>query len=127
MPISDTVCVQLVFDKGRTLCLLSKQRPKIKKQLYACRTMLAGCLLVCYPAFGGNRVMAEQLAIQSLGGKARAKKLSKEDRSAIAKNAAEARWEKEGHSKPLPKATHEGILMIGNMEIPCAVLEDGRR
>jgi hypothetical protein len=27
----------------------------------------------------------------------------------------------------LPKATHEGVLHIGDAEIPCAVLEDGRR
>lgn len=69
--------------------------------------------------------MTEKNEIQSLGGKARAEKLSKEDRSAIAKGAALARWEKAG--KVIPKATHEGILMIGDMEIPCAVLENGVR
>jgi len=63
--------------------------------------------------------------IQSLGGKARAEKLSKEDRSAIAKSGAEARWEKAG--KAIPKATHEGILTLGSTEIPCAVLENGMR
>lgn len=68
--------------------------------------------------------MAEQLAIQSLGGTARAKKLSKEDRSAIARTAAEARWDK---GKTLPQATHEGFLELGGMEIPCAVLEGGVR
>jgi hypothetical protein len=67
--------------------------------------------------------MAEQLVIQSLGGTARAKKLSKEDRSSIAKAAAQARWDK---GKPLPQATHEGFLQIG-AEIPCAVLEGGTR
>jgi hypothetical protein len=30
-------------------------------------------------------------------------------------------------SKKLPKATHEGVLNIGNIELPCAVLEDGTR
>lgn len=69
--------------------------------------------------------MTDNSTIQSLGGKARAEKLSKEDRSAIAKDAARARWEKAG--KVLPKATHEGILMIGDMEIPCAVLDNGMR
>lgn len=69
--------------------------------------------------------MEELEGMQSLGGKARAKKLSKEDRSAIAKGAAEARWEKAG--KVIPRATHEGTLTIGDMEIPCAVLEDGTR
>jgi hypothetical protein len=56
------------------------------------------------------------------GGEARAKSLSKEERSAIAKKAAQAR-----HNKPLPKATHKGILKIGDAEIPCFVLNDGRR
>src|SRR5438876_1942180 len=69
--------------------------------------------------------MTDQSEIQSLGGKARAKKLSKEDRTAIAKGAADARWEKAG--KAIPKATHEGIITIGDMEIPCAVLDNGRR
>jgi hypothetical protein len=63
--------------------------------------------------------------IQSMGGKARAKKLSKEERQEIARGAAIARWEKSGVA--IPKATHEGILTIGDMEIPCAVLENGMR
>lgn len=67
--------------------------------------------------------MSEQLTIQSMGGSARAKKLSSEERKEIARIAAEARWEK----KPLPKATHEGFLDIGGIEIPCAVLEGGVR
>jgi len=72
--------------------------------------------------------MAEKTeSIQALGGKARAESLPARDRKAIAQAAAEARWEKAGKLKPLPKATHEGILTIGSIEIPCAVLEDGRR
>lgn len=63
--------------------------------------------------------------IQSMGGQARAEKLSPADRSAIARAAATARWGREG--KSLPKATHEGILTIGDMEIPCAVLDNGMR
>lgn len=63
--------------------------------------------------------------IQSLGGHARASQLTREERSAIAKVGAAARWEKTG--KAIPKATHEGILTIGGMEIPCAVLENGAR
>jgi hypothetical protein len=63
--------------------------------------------------------------IQSLGGQARASQLSQAERSAIAKVGAAARWEKAG--KTVPKATHEGILTIGGMEIPCAVLENGAR
>jgi hypothetical protein len=71
-------------------------------------------------------------SLQSQGGIARAEKLSAEDRSAIARVAAEARWEKEAEHDPnrpvYPKATHVGILKIGpNVEIECAVLEDGTR
>lgn len=55
---------------------------------------------------------------QERGGKMRAESMTKEARSALATVAAAARW---GH----PKATHEGILGIG--EIPCYVLKDGRR
>lgn len=56
------------------------------------------------------------------GGKARAQNLSKEERTAIAKKAAEAK-----HNKPIPSATHKGILKIGDTEIQCFVLDDGRR
>jgi hypothetical protein len=62
----------------------------------------------------------------SKGGDARAHKLSAERRSEIARAAVEARWAKAG-KKPLPKATHEGTLKIGDIEIQCAVLENGQR
>lgn len=62
----------------------------------------------------------------SKGGTARAKKLSPEKRSEIARAAVEARWAKAGR-KPVPQATHTGELQIGNTSIPCAVLEDGTR
>jgi len=54
------------------------------------------------------------------GGFARAKVLTKEERSAIAKKAAAARWD-------MAKATHGGDLTVGGNVIPCAVLEDGTR
>lgn len=53
------------------------------------------------------------------GGKARAAKMTKAQRSVIASVAAESRWGK------LPRATHEGELTIG--DIRCAVLEDKTR
>lgn len=62
----------------------------------------------------------------SKGGTARAKKLSAEKRSEIARAAVEARWAKAG-KKPVPQATHTGELKIGDASIPCAVLEDGTR
>lgn len=61
------------------------------------------------------------------GGKARAAKLSPEDRSAIARQAAEARWATERKGPQPLRAAHEGVLKIGAMEIPCAVLEGGQR
>lgn len=62
--------------------------------------------------------------IQEMGGNARAKKLTKQERSDIAKNAAERRWDK---GKVIPQATHEGFLTLGGIELPCAVLENGKR
>src|ERR1700733_226924 len=62
----------------------------------------------------------------SKGGKARAQKLSPERRREIAQAAVEARWLKAG-KKPLPRASHTGELQLGNITIPCAVLEDGTR
>lgn len=60
--------------------------------------------------------------IASQGGKARAAKLSSDQRSEIAKRAADKRW-----GKDKPKATHAGILKIGEAEINCYVLENGKR
>jgi hypothetical protein len=62
----------------------------------------------------------------SKGGKARAEKLSPQERQAIARSAAEKRWEGKDRSG-LSKATHVGLLHLAEMEIPCAVLNDGRR
>lgn len=61
---------------------------------------------------------------QSKGGKIRAEKLTAEQRHEIASSAAKARW---AEASNLPKATHMGLLKIGEAEIPCAVLSDGTR
>lgn len=61
---------------------------------------------------------------QSKGGKSRAAKLTAEQRHEIASAAAKARW---AEASGLPKATHTGVLKIGEAEIPCAVLSDGTR
>lgn len=58
----------------------------------------------------------------SKGGAARANRLTPAERSESAKAAAEARW-----GKTIVDATHSGELVIGDMHIECAVLEDGRR
>jgi len=63
------------------------------------------------------------------GGLARAKALTPERRSEIARAAVEARWAKEGHVMPV-QATYgapDRPLRIGDIEIPCYVLADGRR
>lgn len=56
------------------------------------------------------------------GGIARAKALSAAERKAIAQKAAASRW-----AGNIPKATHDGVIKLGELEIECAVLEDGRR
>lgn len=50
---------------------------------------------------------------------ARKASLSPSDRSAIARRAALAR-----HDKGLPKAIAEGAIIIGDLQIACAVLDD---
>ncbi len=57
------------------------------------------------------------------GGFARAESLTSEERSKIARQAAKTRWK----DSNLPRATHEGMLTLGDIQIPCAVLADGRR
>ena len=57
---------------------------------------------------------------QSSGGKARADSLTNDRRSEIASKAAQTRWAK-------PKATHRGVLKIGDAKIPCAALSNGKR
>lgn len=58
----------------------------------------------------------------SNGGKARAAKLSPERRREIAIKASQSRK----CLKDVPKATHYGKLRFGDIEVDCAVLEDGR-
>lgn len=57
----------------------------------------------------------------SSGGRARARKLTPERRSEIAREAAESRWGR------MLVATHIGEILIGDQLIACAVLEDGTR
>lgn len=61
------------------------------------------------------------------GGRSRAKRMTKEERSAAARKAALARWGPQMTDDALPRATHSGELSIGDMSFPCAVLDDGRR
>jgi hypothetical protein len=66
------------------------------------------------------------------GGRARANSLSPERRKEIAQKAIKTRWDKHraGADPVIPNATHgspDHPLKIGDIEIPCYVLEDGRR
>ena len=76
----------------------------------------------------------------SKGGRARAASLSAEQRREIARKAVQARWEKAG--KPLvwteppppedegpavPYSLYPGFLRIGDIDLECHVLDDGRR
>ncbi len=68
--------------------------------------------------------MDENVTGKARGGIARAKKLSGEQKSEIARKGALARWEE------APQAVCGSLdrpLRIGETEIPCFVLEDGRR
>lgn len=59
------------------------------------------------------------------GGVARAANLTPEQRSDIARKGALAKKAKQ--QRNLPKADYRGVLKIGDIEIPCCVLNDGRR
>ena len=63
----------------------------------------------------------------ALGGRARAQKLSKQERSQIARQAAVVRWENAG--KDVRRSVFEGELTIAglDMKLWCAVLDDGTR
>lgn len=72
--------------------------------------------------------MKQEPSGKARGGVARAEKLSPKERKEIAKKGAQARWHQ--HIAPvegLPKATHRGELIIGEIKIPCAVLDNGKR
>lgn len=56
------------------------------------------------------------------GGVSRMNKLTPEEKTALSKKAYQERM-----NPSIPKATHSGILKIGEQEIECAVLSDGRR
>lgn len=66
--------------------------------------------------------MTNDVTGRAKGGLARAERLTPEQRADIARKAAAARWAGDG-----VLATHTGTLRIGDIEIECAVLEDGRR
>ncbi len=70
----------------------------------------------------GDASMEGEVTGKAKGARARADSLSPEERRAIAKKAARARWD-----GPKLKATHEGAITLGGIKISCAVLSDGQR
>jgi hypothetical protein len=70
--------------------------------------------------------MGDEITGKARGGKARAEKLTPDERKEIAQKAASARWSNVDREN-LPRATHRGELNIDGTFIPCAVLENGKR
>lgn len=64
---------------------------------------------------------------QSKGGRARAKALPTHKRREIAIRAANARWAKLIDPNSIPRASHQGLMPIGDVEVEVYRLEDGRR
>ena len=65
--------------------------------------------------------------IGSKGGKARSASLSDEERKAIARHAVESRWQRQDQPSDIPRSPYTGTVVIGDLDLPCAVLGDGRR
>lgn len=69
--------------------------------------------------------MVDSDGAKKRAGLARAESMTASERKALASRAAHARWKKVKDS--IVVATHEGEWKLGDLRIPCAVLEDGRR
>ena len=76
-------------------------------------------------------MMPDDETPQAAGGHRRAEVLSPADRKKIASDAAKARWNKpatdQGTAVALPVALYRGVLPIGDLELDCAVLDNGTR
>jgi hypothetical protein len=64
---------------------------------------------------------------QSKGGVARARHLTSERRREIAVRAAQKRWANLTDPNNLPRASHRGLMPIGDVEVEVYRLHDGRR
>lgn len=74
-----------------------------------------------------STVILMKASPQQQGGKARANKLTSEQRSQIAHQAAKARWSRVSDPDRLPEAETAGHLKIGDVELDVYVLDDRRR
>lgn len=70
-----------------------------------------------------DRIDSEAATGRAKGGIARAAKLTPAQRKEIAERASRARW----GADVVPTAEYVGSLKLGDLDIPCAVLPDGRR
>jgi hypothetical protein len=100
---------------------LGRRFASIKKRL---TRMLASCQMQA-PGFGDASMTSEGEVGKAKGGRARALALSSEQRKAIAQKAAEARWKSKALNAEF--GSPDRPLVIGSVEIPCYVLEDGTR
>src|SRR5580693_1295590 len=95
-----------------------------------------------FPTTASEGAKAMSALGASKGGKARANTMTPQERSEVARNAVRARWAKAGklkeqkpdqpaltepESPELPFSMFRGNLNLGNLEIECHVLNDGRR
>jgi P63C domain len=100
-----------------------------------------------FPQLTSDSAKALSALGASKGGKARANTLTAEERQDIARRAVEARWRKAGKLKPkekkepevaksdsvgivessVPFSMFRGTLKMGDMDMECHVLSDGRR
>src|SRR5216683_243150 len=67
---------------------------------------------------------------QSKGGHARADSLNDHEKREIASKGAQARHDKAktlSETGELPKATHQGKMLVGDLDLDCYVLGNGRR
>lgn len=101
------------------ICLPSKH---VKIKMDACKESIDRCLLSRYDGNMKKEPVVSTYA--SEGGKARAKALTASERKSIAREAAEARWEKAGKPR-LPRATHKGNFKKDfGIDVDCYVLND---
>lgn len=97
-----------------------------KKCTHYCISACIGYICTHFNYESAMHMATKKTSGKAAGGKARAAKLSAAERSASASKAAKAKAE----ARNLPVATHGSIehpLMLGDVEIPCYVLEDGTR
>ncbi|EDQ2392377.1 TPA: P63C domain-containing protein [Salmonella enterica] len=69
--------------------------------------------------------MPKKQTPQSIGGFARADKMTPEERRSVAQNAANKRWQRD--KVKMPSAKFEGILYINETALEVAVLDNGKR